>query len=1290
MGLKLPEPEDSDEENDAKKKRRNTKDEAESSDAKVKGAVDRTRSLLDERNATTFGQLVAELIREREHVLRDEKGNQRTSKKGNPSRYFDPVRNRGGVFNLHADRTMIREEFQALWSSQESFDGPLAKILTDDLLLELDDPSGDDIWRHKGLLFGQRRTYWDTGTLGRCDLEPTDRCVPIADRHASYFRVIETVNNIRIQRLGEPDQPLTVEQRLKVISLLQGPLFMKRKGELVPKKSASVTDIREALGLGRRRKKDPVALNLEKDEEREINTDWFHREVVIAAIGEATWQEWNDETKEKLNRALLRFDPQVDDDAERVSNFARELALGSDAVDRLVAVWQTRPKLERRLKLSRRAVLNLLSFMERAFTDLKRGDGPIPVYWVAECDFDATRHRWLTQIEAREAFARHHEATFKPTGDKAADKEMEHRIRRYQLGGNPLSSADRYFMRKHPDVLPPAPTMANPVVRKAIHEVRRHVIAYVREFRGKPDRIVIEFARETTKSAKASDRILFRNRNRNRIRRQIVDEVVRPVFGSREFNQLSNNQMRAAVDRIILCIQQRGVCAYSAGKFDGNTEGSCAYSGRPISLRQAALGHGLEVDHIIPYSRCGDNSLSNRVLCYREANRDKTNKTPREWWGDQFEERIAPVRFMDGYEPDRRDYFTKRDYAAKWRNFARTEVPKEWHGSKLTDTAYAAREVQTYLQQALWPDEPAFHQGDTNRRVFVTKGAYTAILRKDLRLYRSLLNRDASPEEVRHAAAKNRGDHREHAIDGVAIALAPDGMQDLAAYAKRVDEEREKAASQGRQPRKLKRNPLPPPWGNVESFRREVLCQLFEDVEPPHDRDSSRPQLQRIVVSHRPDGRKLVGKLHEDTLFGPIPDGDSLYTGHKAVADLEANHLRMPRGETEKQAIARIAKHLLQRRKEATKAKARKRAKEIVCSPGFKPKLVDPPPEKSGLVRDPELRRILREEITNRIAEYNEQVVQNEPQEKWDKLSIKNDVDSFDKRDVNKILKAGPLRMPSGVPIKRVILLRTMKDPVVVPRRRFDHEQQRWVRDQGRAESAPEANQRTRADRAYVGGNNHHIEIREDERGRWSGVIVPTFEAARRVRIEKRDAVDRSDDDAKGGRFMMSLAEGETVYMLHKDTREPGYFVVFKLDKPQKIQFKPHWDARRAKGEKDDHGKLIVGSHREEIPVSAAQLKALAPPGEATPIKVAIDPLGRPRRIEPLSPGQDAPEIDPRVMAIARDAIAARRNREPIAGGKKKRRQPGSWSWMHARLSKEKIKHLAPQLSQVMRLLDKQ
>ena len=96
----------------------------------------------------------------------------------------------------------------------------------------------------KVVMFGQRRTYWDAGTIGRCDLEPTDLRCPMADMYAQEFRVLETVNNIRIEPLGEAASGLNADERRKSDCGL-----CERKRPRAPK------TIRKALGLDKKEKR---------------------------------------------------------------------------------------------------------------------------------------------------------------------------------------------------------------------------------------------------------------------------------------------------------------------------------------------------------------------------------------------------------------------------------------------------------------------------------------------------------------------------------------------------------------------------------------------------------------------------------------------------------------------------------------------------------------------------------------------------------------------------------------------------------------------------------------------------------------------------------------------------------------------------------------------------------------------------------------------------------------------------------------------------------------------------
>lgn len=110
--------------------------------------------------------------------------------------------------------------------------------------------------------------------------------------------------------------------------------------------------------------------------------------------------------------------------------------------------------------------------------------------------------------------------------------------------------------------------------------------------------------------------------------------------------------------------------------------------------------------------------------------------------------------------------------------------------------------------------------------------------------------------------------------------------------------------------------------------------------------------------------------------------------------------------------------------------------------------------------------------------------------------------------------------------------------------------------------------------------------------------------------------VDRSDNPAKGGRFVMDLSEGETVLMKHKETGEVSYFVVAKLKKRQTVFLVPHWDARCAGERKNAEGKKIEDSKRDQFRATPSDFLELAPPGEPHAIKVHVSPMGRITKVQ--------------------------------------------------------------------------
>ena len=1074
--------------------------EADEDAGKVKEAIDRLRQELDGR---TVGQFMADMRDERRDTIQ---GTQAET-------VNQPIRNRLGEFRWHADRQLVREEFDRLWQQQSQYDGPLAALLTDDLRQAMDDDAATETWRHRGALFGQRQTYWDTGTLGRCDLEPSDHQCPKCDMDAQEFLVREYVNNLRIDRDdGKGMQLLTDAERENVVDMLrreEKPTISKVKKEL------------KADAAARRRQGLPntCKLNVEVDAERKLNADDFYRTFVHGVFGEDFWNEATSQFRDDVNRTILRFDPQVPEHEGKLRSVAERFwKLDEATIDAFVEGWKDRPKKDTRVKLSRRAIRNLLPYLRKG----------------------------LSISEARKEFAENPESG--ATRDQRA---------RYAMAGTRLTKADRHYMAKHPHELPPAPNLSNPVVRKAIHEVRRHVNAWIKRKGEPPECIVVELAREASQPTKVRNEQLARNRRRDVIRKKIVEKF--------SLENLRKNQQSRAIERVLLCRQQRGVSAYS---------------GKPITERMAADGTDLEIDHIVPRSRSQDNSMANRVLVFRSENRDKGNKTVKEWKANDpvgFGTIEQALRHLTDGTPD--PYFTPRECSRKWENLHR-DAPStdEFHSSQLTDTAYAARQVVGYLKNALYADAP-----EGRRYVFTTKGKYTAILRRDWGLMESLLEQDnqlpgrslvpVDDRETAHGESgvarrglKDRRDHIHHAIDAVVVAFCREEGQVLSNLAHAAKRQEEAHAEGGYWPSR-EAVPPPQPWKTIDEFRQCVI-------------DAAKD----LVISHRAVKRRLVEAFHEETLLGPVvndlaknerhrtEDPNTLFTKRISAERLTSNHLRVPDGWAEERAkldtqgLTKAAKKAIRRRLNA---------------------MADPRPTKSGIVRDRELRDQIRRCLTQNAV----------------------DPDSFDANELKSLVDNGAICMDSGVPIKRVILLVTATDPVRIDRRH-------WDESIGKSVPSEDRSIREREQRIYVGGSNFHIEIREDAKtGKWSGIVVTTFESAKRVRQQKLDAVDRSQIDGKD--FVMSLSEGETLFCRRADRPdEPAsYFIVAKLDRKaggrqDVIHFAPHWDARRPLQLKKSSTDEDRAAAQDRWSATSSTLRGLGQEPDEPPYKVQVGPLG--------------------------------------------------------------------------------
>ncbi|MBE3144912.1 MAG: hypothetical protein IMZ61_13500 [Planctomycetes bacterium] len=340
---------------------------------------------------------------------------------------------------------------------------------------------------------------------------------------------------------------------------------------------------------------------------------------------------------------------------------------------------------------------------------------------------------------------------------------------------------------------------------------------------------------------------------------------------------------------------------------------------------------------------------------------------------------------------------------------------------------------------------------------------------------------------------------------------------------------------------------------------------------------------ETLVVSHKPERRKITGAFHNDTQYGPIlpiildEKGNltvEYCTSRIFAVELTPNHLRVPKGWEE----------LRENLEKCTSESEKKQIRLQMLA------LNEVSPAKPGIVRDlwfrEELRACLRQNGLDPDSPFK-----TEPEKKRFKKNLKE------------LVKNKGLFLSSGVPVRRITLL---KAPTVkgIPRKR-------WNTSTGKMEYETNPS----SVRLYEPQNNHHIEIREVTKGRWKGEVITNFEAVKRIKPSKETGLQPQPivnrEDTEKGKFVMSLSIGEMVRMKHPETGKSDHFVIFKIDGNGTIHFTPHRDAGRDKETERCRAREDIRLPGKKTGgLTAPQLQKIGIDIGSCPQKVYIGPLG--------------------------------------------------------------------------------
>lgn len=347
--------------------------------------------------------------------------------------------------------------------------------------------------------------------------------------------------------------------------------------------------------------------------------------------------------------------------------------------------------------------------------------------------------------------------------------------------------------------------LANPTVHIALGQLRRVVNGVISRY-GQPRQIVVELARE----------LKLNKRQLDRVEKEIRDNTARAERHRQQLADIGLPDSGESRARLRL---------WEELNFGDPFDRRCPYSGEVISLQRLFSGE-VDIDHILPFSRTLDNSVANKTVALRRANREKGNRTPYEAFGHRDKWPVLAKRAealprnkrwrfapdaMERYDSEERDFLARH----------------------LTDTQYLSRIAREYLTTVCDPNQ-----------VWVTPGRLTELLRRTWGLNQLLPDHNL----IELQNQKNRLDHRHHAIDAAVVGVTDRSLLN------RISRAAAEAEAQDLD-RLVANMPLP-----------------FEDF-----RDQLDQALRRTIVSHRPDrgspageGGATAGRLHNDTAYGLI------------------------------------------------------------------------------------------------------------------------------------------------------------------------------------------------------------------------------------------------------------------------------------------------------------------------------------------------------------------------------------------------------------------------------------
>jgi len=208
---------------------------------------------------------------------------------------LDPAEQR--IRTRYTHRSMYEEEFEAIWEAQRRHHAALTRELKDRL------------WQ---ILFEQRPLRDTEDLVGECAWIPGEKRAPVWSLDYQRYRVLQTVNHLRVAENRCAPRPLTHEERWRLLE------------ELEKKPKVTIAQAKKLLGLKK------AEFTIEEGGEKELPGD-----KVAAQFYEKLGESWSRLNPEE-RRALVECVATAETDEQLSETLQQQWGLSADQANKVV------------------------------------------------------------------------------------------------------------------------------------------------------------------------------------------------------------------------------------------------------------------------------------------------------------------------------------------------------------------------------------------------------------------------------------------------------------------------------------------------------------------------------------------------------------------------------------------------------------------------------------------------------------------------------------------------------------------------------------------------------------------------------------------------------------------------------------------------------------------------------------------------------------------------------------------------------------------------------------------